>query len=52
MKSLFIEFSLRARIQFYELALQQIEPTHEDVPGIVLTLLHLTDRLDGLKGQQ
>lgn len=51
MKSLFIEFILRARIRFYELALQQIEPTHEDVPGIVLTLLQLNDRLDGLKGQ-
>lgn len=52
MKSLFTEFTLRLRIRFYETALQQIEPTHEDVPGIVLTLLHLNDRLDGLKGQQ
>jgi len=50
--ALFTEFSLRARIRYYELALQQIEPTHEDVPGIVITLLNLTDRLDGMKGQQ
>ena len=52
MTTLFTEFILRARIRFYELALQQIEPTHADVPEIVMTLLNLTDRLDGLKGQQ
>lgn len=52
MKSLFIEFILRARIAHSELAMQQINLCHDDVPEIVMTLLNLTDRLDGLKGQQ
>jgi hypothetical protein len=41
---------LRVLIAYYELALQQIEPTHEDVPHIVRTLVRLSDQLDSLKG--
>ena len=51
MKSLFIEFILRARIAHSELAMQQINPTHDDVPGLVLELHHLRERLEHLKGQ-
>ena len=52
MLALFTEFTLRARIAYSELALSQIHLTHEDVPGIVLELRHLRDRLNALKGQQ
>lgn len=52
MIALFTEFTLRARIAYSELALSQIHLAHEDVPGIVLELCHLRDRLNALKGQQ
>ena len=52
MTTLFTEYAIRLRIWWHELALSQIDPLHEDVPEIVRTLLHLNDRLDGLKGQQ
>ena len=52
MKSLFIEFTLRARIAHSELAMQQINLCHDDVPGLVLELHHLRERIKHLKGQQ
>ena len=52
MIALFAEFTLRARIWFYELALSQIDPLHADVPEIVRTLCALCDRLNELKGQR
>lgn len=51
MIALFTEATIRARIWFYELALQQIDPLHADVPEIVRTLCHLKDNLDELRGQ-
>ncbi|MFA5898104.1 MAG: hypothetical protein WC829_03205 [Hyphomicrobium sp.] len=48
--NLFREHLLRARIWFYELALQQIDPCHADVPEIVLRLCNLHDQLEELKG--
>lgn len=52
MLNLFAEAAIRARIWFYELALSQIDPCHQDVPEIVRTLCTLNDQLDGLKGLQ
>jgi hypothetical protein len=43
---------LRARIAFHEVALRQIEPHHQDVPHIVLTLCSLTDQLEELRAQR
>lgn len=52
MFTLLIEFLLRARIAYRELALSQIHLAHEDVPGIVIELRQLRARLESLKGQQ
>lgn len=41
---------LRLRISYHEIALQQIDPCHPDVPEIVRTLCRLSDQLDELKG--
>jgi len=49
--NLFTEHLLRARIWFYELALQQIDPSHPDVPEIIIRLCDLSDRLDSLRGK-
>ena len=51
MLALFTEFTLRARIAYGELALSQINPLHEDVPGIMCELSNLRDQLKTLKGQ-
>lgn len=48
--NLFTEHLLRARIWWYELALTQIDPTHPDVPEIIIKLLELYDQRDLLKG--
>lgn len=52
MKSLFIEFILRARIAHSELAMQQINLCHDDVSGLVLEIHSLRERIKHLKGQQ
>lgn len=49
--NLFSEHLLRARIWWYELALTQIDPTHPDVPEIIIKLLELYDQRDSLKGK-
>lgn len=49
--NLFREHLLRARIWWYELALTQIDPTHHDVPEIIIKLLELYDQRDLLRGK-
>jgi hypothetical protein len=51
MTALFTEYAIRLRIWWHELAPQQIDPLHADVPHIVRTLCNLSDQLDELKGQ-
>jgi len=49
--NLFREQLIRARIWWYELALTQIDPSHPDVPEIIIKLLELYDQRDSLKGK-
>lgn len=48
MIALFQEAGLRLRIAYYRRALNNVHAGHEDVPPIVLHLLHLNDRLQRL----
>lgn len=47
--NLFSEQLIRVQIWYYQLALQNIDPSHEDVPEIVMRLVNLSDKLDELK---
>lgn len=47
--NLYRTFWLQIMIWYYKLALQQIDPTHEDVPHIVWTLRGLSDQLEELR---
>lgn len=49
--NLFSEQLVRAKIWYYQMALQNIEPSHEDVPEIVMRLVNLSDRLEELECQ-
>jgi len=46
MTALIAEFITRARIAYYEMALQSVHPSHPDVPLIVIQLRYLQDQLN------